>query len=431
MQLSRLSLLARRMERYLSSTSQKADKDGENQKLKKEIRGTRFETDAICVGQEPERWSGQPVVPPISMATTFKQLEPGKPILYEYSRSGNPTRQCLEECLASLEKAKYALTFSSGLGATTTLMFLLKSGDHIISIDDVYGGTGRLFRCCMSQMGIESSFIDMSTDPSSITNHLKSTTRLVWIETPTNPLLKLADIERISTIVHQYDPKIMVLVDNTFATSYYQRPLELGADLVLHSLTKYMNGHSDVVMGSLMMNDEELYKQLNFLQYAIGAVPSPFDCYLVNRGLKTLAIRMRQHMTSALRIAKYLEHHQYVERVIYPALESHPQYDLYKKQMSGFSGMISIYLKGDEIEKSQRFLKHLKLFTTAESLGGYESLIELPAIMTHASVPEEYRRQLGITDGLIRISVGLEDVQDLINDIESALQYAFSPTNDK
>ncbi|CAF3017672.1 unnamed protein product [Rotaria sp. Silwood2] len=419
------------MERYLSSTSQKTDKDKENQRYHREIRGTRFETDATCVGQEAERWPGQAVFPPISMATTFKQLEPGKPVLYDYSRCGNPTRQCLEECLASLEKAKYALTFSSGLGATTTLMFMLKSGDHILSIDDVYGGTGRLFRRCMTQMGVESSFINMSTDPSSITNHLKSTTRLVWIETPTNPLLKLADIERISTIVHTYDPKIMVLVDNTFATPYYQRPLGLGADLVLHSLTKYMNGHSDVIMGCLMMNDEELYKQLSFLQYAIGAVPSPFDCYLVNRGLKTLAIRMRQHMASALRIAKYLEHHQYVEHVIYPALESHPQYDLYKKQMSGFSGMISIYLKGDEVEKSQRFLKHLKIFTTAESLGGYESLIELPAIMTHASVPEEHRRQLGITDGLIRISVGLEDVQDLIDDLEAALQYAFSATNDK
>ncbi|CAF5075012.1 unnamed protein product, partial [Rotaria sp. Silwood1] len=198
---------------------------------------------------------------------------------------------------------------------------------HILSIDDVYGGTGRLFRRCMAQMGVESSFIDMSTDPSSITNHLKSTTRLVWIETPTNPLLKLADIEHISTIVHKYNSKIMVLVDNTFATPYYQRPLELGVDLVLHSLTKYMNGHSDVLMGCLMMNDEALYKQLSFLQYAIGAVPSPFDCYLVNRGLKTLAVRMKQHMSSALRIAKYLEQHQYVERVIYPALESHPQHD--------------------------------------------------------------------------------------------------------
>jgi cystathionine gamma-lyase len=417
------------MEGHLSAGPQKADKDTENNKKKQEHPESYIETDAIHVGQEPERWPGQAVVPPISMATTFKQLEPGKPVLYEYSRCGNPTRQCLEECLASLEKAKYALTFSSGLGATTTLMFLLKSGDHIVSIDDVYGGTGRLFRRCMAQMGVESSFVDMSTDPSTIVKHLKPETRLVWIETPTNPLLKLADIERISTLVHEYDPKILVLVDNTFATSYYQRPLLLGADLVLHSLTKYMNGHSDVVMGCLMMNNEELYKQLSFLQYAIGAVPSPFDCYLVNRGLKTLAVRMRQHMTSALQIANYLEKHKHIERVIYPPLASYPQHDLYKKQMSGFSGMISLYLKGDEVEKSQKFLKHLKLFTTAESLGGYESLIELPAIMTHASVPEEHRRQLGITDGLIRISVGLEDVRDLIDDIESALEYAFSKSN--
>jgi cystathionine gamma-lyase len=274
------------MEGYLSSGLQKTDKDEENQKIEREVPGSRFATDAIHVGQEPERWPGQAVVPPISLATTFKQLEPGKPVLYEYSRCGNPTRQCLEECLASLEKAKYALTFSSGLGATTTLMFMLKSGDHIVSIDDVYGGTGRLFRfeslkriyltvfCCisrrcMAQMGVESSFVDMSTDPSSVVKHLKPTTRLVWIETPTNPLLKLADVQRISTIVHEYDPTIMVLVDNTFATPYFQRPLELGADLVLHSLTKYMNGHSDVVMGCLMMNNEELYKQLSFLQYAM------------------------------------------------------------------------------------------------------------------------------------------------------------------
>ncbi|CAF3330145.1 unnamed protein product [Rotaria socialis] len=419
------------MERYVSSTFQRDDKNEEMKRNHEQMPRTGIETDAIHVGQEPERWPGHAVIPPISMATTFKQLEPGKPLLYEYSRCGNPTRQCLEECLASLEKAKYALTFSSGLGATTTLMFMLKSGDHIVSIDDVYGGTGRLFRRCMAQMGVESSFVDMSMDPSSIVNHLKPTTRLVWIETPTNPLLKLADIELISTLVHKYDPKIMVLVDNTFATSYYQRPLELGADLVLHSLTKYMNGHSDVVMGSLMMNSEELYKQLSFLQYAIGAVPSPFDCYLVNRGLKTLAVRMRQHMTSALRIAKYLEQHKYIERVIYPGLECHPQYELYKKQMSGFSGMISVYLKGDDVEKSKRFLKHLKLFTTAESLGGYESLIELPAIMTHASVPEEHRRQLGITDGLIRMSIGLEDVQDLLDDIEVSLQYAFLNTIEK
>ncbi|CAF4660850.1 unnamed protein product [Rotaria socialis] len=376
------------MEGELSAPLQKADKDEEYQR---EILGTRIETDAIHVGQEPERWPGQAVVPPISMATTFKQLEPGKPALYEYSRCGNPTRQCLEECLASLEKAKYALTFSSGLGATTTFMFLLKSGDHIVSIDDVYGGTGRLFRRCMAPMGIESSFVDMSTDPSSIVKHLKPTTRLVWIESPTNPLLKLADIKLISTLVHEFDPTIMVVVDNTFASSFFQRPLELGADFVLHSLTKYMNGHSDVVMGCLMMNNEEYYKQLSFLQYAI----------------------------------------KYIERVIYPGLESHPQYALYKEQMSGFSGMISMYLKGDEVEKSRRFLKHLKLFTTAESLGGYESLVELPAVMTHASVPEEHRRQLGITDGLIRMSVGLENVQDLLEDIEDALQYAFSETDGK
>ncbi|CAF1020974.1 unnamed protein product [Didymodactylos carnosus] len=241
---------------------------------------------------------------------------------------------------------------------------------------------------------------------------------------PTNPLLKLADIRKITDLVHKKDPEILVLVDNTFASSYFQLPLDLGADLVLHSLTKYMNGHSDVVMGCLCMNSESLYKQLQFLQYAIGAVPSPFDCYLVNRGLKTLAVRMRQHMKNGLRIAQYLEKNEYVEKVIYPPLESHPQHDLYKKQMTGFSGMISLYLKGGKAEHSERFVKHLKLFTLAESLGGFESLIELPAVMTHASVPEEHRKLLGITDNLIRISVGLEDIDDLIADIQSGLEYA-------
>jgi len=227
-------------------------------------------------------------------------------------------------------------------------------------------------------------------------------------------------------MVHEHDPTILVLVDNTFSTSYFQQPLQLGADLVLHSLTKYMNGHSDVVMGCLMLNNEDLYKKLQFLQYAIGAVPSPFDCYLVNRGLKTLAVRMRQHMKSGLRIAQHLEQQtQYVERVLYPPLTSHPQHQLYLQQMSGFGGMISLYLKGGDVEQSNRFVKHLKLFTLAESLGGYESLIELPASMTHASVPEEHRRLLGITDNLIRISVGLEDVDDLIEDIQSALKFAF------
>jgi cystathionine gamma-lyase len=383
---------------------------------------TGFSTQAIHVGNNPEKWESRSVVPPIVMATTFKQFSPGVHAGYEYGRSGNPTRQALEECMAPLEKAKYALAFSSGLGATTAISFLLQSKDHVLLVDDVYGGTNRFFRLCASRMGIESSFADM-LDLKLTEEAIKPNTAMLWIETPTNPTLKLIDIQAVVELAKKKNPKVIIVVDNTFSSSYFQNPLELGADIVVHSLTKYMNGHSDVVMGALMTNNEDLFTRLKFLQNSLGIVPSPFDCSLVNRSLKTLAIRMKEHQANGLKVAQALEKNPRIEKILYPGLESHPQHELYKRQMKGFGGMISVYIKGGLLETST-FLKELKLFALAESLGGYESLIEHPAIMTHASVPKEQRDVLGIVDNLVRISVGLEDVEDLIEDLNQALAKA-------
>jgi cystathionine gamma-lyase len=324
--------------------------------------------------------------------------------------------------LAPLEKAKYALTFSSGLGATTTLSYLLKSGDSVLSVDDVYGGTNRFFRQCASRMGIHIDFVDMR-DLDLTEKALKDSTAMVWIETPTNPTLKLVDIKAVCEIVRKRLPKCFIVVDNTFASSFFQNPLQLGADIVMQSLTKYMNGHSDVVMGAIMLNDDELYEKMKYLQNACGAIPSPFDCYLVNRGLKTLHVRMREHQSNGMKVAQWLSTNPRIEKVLYPGLESHPQHELYKRQMKGFGGMISVYLKGD-LCQTLDFFKHLQHFCCAESLGGYESLVEHPALMTHASVPAEQRATLGITDNFVRISVGLEDVDDLIKDLDQALHKA-------
>lgn len=378
-----------------------------------------FATHTIHAGQEPEKWNSRAIVPPISLSTTFKQFSPGEHAGYDYSRSGNPTRECLEQCLAPLEKAKYALTFSSGLGATTTLSFLLKSGDHILCVDDVYGGTNRFFRQCASRMGIEATFVDMR-DLAVTEASFKSNTAMVWFETPTNPTLKLIDIKAVCELTRRKAPNAIIVVDNTFASSFFQKPLTLGADIVMMSLTKYMNGHTDVVMGAVMLNDKALNDRLLFLQNSCGAIPSPFDCFLVNRGLKTLTIRMREHMRSGLEVATALENNPRVVKVLYPALASHPQHELYKKQMSGFGGMISIYIKGG-LPETVVFLQSLHLFSLAESLGGYDSLIEQPALMTHASVPSEQRAELGITDNFIRMSIGLESTEDLIKDLEQAL----------
>jgi cystathionine gamma-lyase len=378
-----------------------------------------FATDAIHAGQEPEQWNSHAVVPPISVATTYKQIGPGETKGYDYTRGANPTRQCLEKCLAAIENAKYASAFASGLSACAAIFGMLNSGDHVVCSDDVYGGTNRFLRRVAKKNGIDETLTDAS-DVKNVENALKPNTKLVWIESPTNPLLTLCDITAVSKMVHEKSPGTLVVVDNTFMTPYLQRPLDLGADIVVHSITKYINGHTDVLMGCAMTNSKKLAEELSFYQMAVGAVPSPFDCYLVNRGIKTLALRMRQHSESGLRIARFLSKHSRVEKVLYPALESHPQFELQKRQCKGMSGMLSFYLKGG-MEETKRFFQNLKVFTLAESLGGYESLVDHPAIMTHFSVPPEERAKLGIGDNLIRLSVGLEDVEDLETDLGQAL----------
>lgn len=378
-----------------------------------------FATKAIHTGQKPEQWNSRAVVPPISLSTTYKQFGPGQHAGFEYSRSGNPTRNVLEECLAALDNGKYGLTFASGLGTQTAIISTLKTGDGIITGDDIYGGTNRLFRNLAVNMGIEVTFVDM-TDLKNLEVAIKPNTRLVWLETPTNPIMKVIDIKAVSEIVHSKTSAFLV-VDNTFLSAYFQRPLDLGADIVMYSLTKYMNGHSDVVMGSIATNSTELYDKLKYYQNATGIVPSPFDCYLVNRSLKTLSLRMERHFKNSLAVAQFLEAHPKVERVLHPALPSHPQHKLALAQTFGHSGIMSFYIANGDLEKSTKFLQALKVFTLAESLGGYESLAELPSVMTHASVPAEQREVLGINDKLIRISVGLEDVQDLISDLNGAL----------
>ncbi|KAK9404150.1 cystathionine gamma-lyase [Crotalus adamanteus] len=380
-----------------------------------------FATQAIHVGQEPEQWSSLAVVPPISLATTFKQHAPGQHSGFEYSRCGNPTRDCLEKAVAALDGAKYCLAYASGLAATVNIAHLLKAGDTVICTDDVYGGTNRYFRRIATDMGLKAVFVDC-TKLECLEAAITPETKLVWIETPTNPMLKVVDIQGCANIVRKHKGVILV-VDNTFMSAYFQRPLSLGADICMYSATKYMNGHSDVVMGLVSLNNDELHEKLRFLQYSIGAIPSPFDCYLCNRGLKTLPIRMKQHFRNALTVAQYLESDPRVEKVIFPGLQSHPQYDLMQRQCTGCPGMISFYIKGN-LENASRFLKNLKLFTLAESLGGYESLAEHPAIMTHASVPKEDREALGISDTLIRISIGLEDSEDLLEDLDQALKAA-------
>jgi len=377
----------------------------------------RFETLAVHAGYDPDPIHGA-VMPPVVMSSTFAQPEPGKPLRFDYSRSGNPTRANLEAALAALEGGTHGFAFSSGCAAATTLLHSLKPGDHVISGDDVYGGTFRLFERVMKPFGIESSFVDMG-DLNAVEAAFKSNTRFVWFETPTNPTLKLADIAAISALAKARG--IRVVVDNTFASPVLQQPLALGATVVLHSTTKYINGHSDVVGGALITSDPELCERIPFLQNAIGAVPSPMDCYLVLRGIKTLPVRMRAHVAGASELAARLSKHARVARVHYPGLSSHPQHELAKRQMSGPGGMISVELACD-LEGSRRFLQSLRIFALAESLGGVESLAEHPALMTHASIPAENRRALGISDSLVRLSVGIEHVDDLWQDLELALR---------
>lgn len=381
-----------------------------------------FETRAIHSGQSPDQWSSRIVVPPIHLGTTFKQDGPGQHRGFEYGRSGNPSRTALETCIASLDQAKYGLAFSSGLATLTGICALLETGDHVISGDDVYGGTNRYFRTVGKNNGLEVDFVD-ATVPEAVANAIKPNTKMVWIENPTNPLLRVTDIPKMVKVIKEKNDKIIIVVDNTFLTPYLQKPLLMGADIVMYSLTKYMNGHSDVIMGALALNNEELYQKMLFNQNSMGIVPSPFDCFLVNRSLKTLAVRMDRHISNAFEVARFLEKHPLVESVIYPGLESHPQYKIAKRIWSGPSSVVSMYIVGG-LQESTAFLKALKIFTLAESLGGFESLAELPSIMTHASVPPKMREQLKITDNLIRLSVGLESAKDLINDLDQALKCA-------
>ncbi|HEY6460120.1 MAG TPA: cystathionine gamma-synthase [Polyangiaceae bacterium] len=371
--------------------------------------------DTLCIhaGQEPDPVSGA-VMTPIVLSSTFAQDGPGVHKGYDYSRAGNPTRDALEKCLAALEGAKHGVAFGSGCAATTAVLLTLKTGDHVLVGDDVYGGTFRIFDKVLKQFGIDASFIDM-TDPAKVREALRPSTRLVWMETPSNPMLKVFDVAAIAEMARGRG--IPLAVDNTFATPMLQQPLALGATLAVHSTTKYLNGHSDVVGGAVMTSDEALADKLRFLQKSVGGVPSPFDCYLVLRGLKTLGVRMQRHVQSARGIAEWLASHPRVARVRYPGLPSHEGHALASRQMKGPGGMISFELKGT-LAQSAAFLKALRVFACAESLGGVESLAEHPAIMTHASLTAEARKALGIGDGLLRLSIGLEDAGDLRADLE-------------
>jgi cystathionine beta-lyase/cystathionine gamma-synthase len=377
--------------------------------------------DTLCIhaGQEPDPTSGA-VMMPIVLSTTFAQEGPGAHKGYDYSRAGNPTRAALEACLAALEGAAHGIAFGSGCAATTAALLMLKSGDHVLVGDDVYGGTFRIFDRVLAQFGIEATFLDMS-DPKKVDAAMRPSTRLVWMETPSNPMLKILDVAAMAAVARARG--VPLAVDNTFATPMLQRPLHLGATLAVHSTTKYLNGHSDVVGGAIMTNDGAMAERLRFLQKSVGGVPSPFDCYMVLRGLKTLAVRMKRHVESARVVADYLEAHPKVLRVRYPGLKSHEGHEIAARQMSAPGGMISFELNGS-LEQATAFLRALRIFACAESLGGVESLAEHPALMTHASLPPESRRALGIGDGLIRLSVGLEDPADLLADLDHAFAEA-------
>jgi cystathionine gamma-lyase len=379
-----------------------------------------FGTRAIHAGQVPDATTGA-VMTPIYYTSTYAQTAPGVHKGYEYSRTHNLTRFALEANLASLEGGTAGLCFASGLAATSTLLQLFDTGTHVIACDDLYGGTFRLFDKVYRRLGFEFSYVDPLDGAAGVDAAMRPTTKLVWIETPTNPMLKIVDIAAVAKVCKQRG--VLLAVDNTFLTPFLQRPLELGADIVAHSMTKYLNGHSDVVAGALIVKDAALRDRLAFLQNAAGAVPSPMDSFLVMRGTKTLHVRMERHETNAHALANWLSRHPQVERIIYPGLESHPQHALARRQARGFGGMISFVLAGG-LEASRRFLSACQIFTLAESLGGVESLIEHPAIMTHASVPADRRAQLGIADGFIRLSVGIEDLSDLQHDLDRAFRAA-------
>jgi O-succinylhomoserine (thiol)-lyase len=376
----------------------------------------KFATKAIHAGQEPDPTIGA-IMTPIYQTSTYAQQGLGEHKGYEYARTGNPTRTALENCLASLENGKYGLAFASGMAAEHAILSLLSAGDHMLACDDLYGGSYRIFERIMGRYQVQTSYVTAS-NAQEYEQAIRPETRLIWLETPTNPLLRLVDIRAVAEIAHRHN--LLLVVDNTFSSPYFQRPLELGADIVLHSTTKYINGHSDVIGGAVVMNDPQVYESIKFFQNAAGGVPGPHDAWLTLRGIKTLAVRMRQHEENAYIVARFLSEHPRVEKVYYPGLASHPDHELAKRQMRGFGGMVSFQFKGT-LADVDKVVRRFQLFTFAESLGGVESLVCHPASMTHGSIPREIREARGLNDTLLRLSIGIEDAEDLLADLEQAL----------
>lgn len=379
----------------------------------------KFNTKTIHAGQDQIDPAYNSVMPPIYQTSTYAQTSPGKHKGFEYSRSGNPTRTALEKAVAGIENGKHGLAFGSGLAAIDAVMKLLKSGDQVLTVNDLYGGTYRLFSKIFEKFGLQYDFVDME-DPSSVENKIAQNTKMIWIETPTNPMMNIVDIEAVAKIANKHN--LILVVDNTFASPYLQQPLNLGADIVMHSATKYLGGHSDVVMGVLALKNDDLAEKLYFIQNASGAVAGPQDSFLVLRGIKTLHLRMQRHCENGKAVAEFLNNHPKIDTVYWPGLADHPNHEIAKKQMKDFGGMLSFTLKSDLLEDAVSFVENIKVFTLAESLGGVESLAEHPASMTHASVPKENRAKLGIKDSLIRLSVGVEDEEDLVFDLKQALK---------
>ena len=379
----------------------------------------KFNTKTIHGGQKPEEVTGS-VMPPVFLTSTFAQSSPGNHKGYAYGRGTNPTRTALENSFAAIENGTHGFAFASGMAAIDCVLRLLKPGDEVIAGDDLYGGTYRMFTQLFQKYGLEFSYVDMD-DVKNVSDAITQKTKLIWIETPTNPLMKIADIESISSSVKEVNSNILVAVDNTFATPYLQKPLDLGVDIVMHSATKYLGGHSDLIMGALMVKDEKLAKEIHFIQFAAGAIAAPMDSFLALRGIKTLHVRMQRHCENGKAVAEFLKNHPKVVEVYYPGFKNHPNYEVAKKQMKDFGGMVSFRLKDESKEAAFQFLENTQIFTLAESLGGVESLVNHPVTMSHGSIPEKERLKIGITDSLIRLSVGIEDVVDLLADLEFAL----------
>ena len=376
----------------------------------------KFATKAIHAGQEPDPSTGA-IIAPIFQTSTYVQAGLGEHKGFEYSRSQNPTRSALEECMAAIEDGRYGLAFASGMAAESAILSLLSAGEHMVSCDDLYGGSYRIFERVMRRYNVETTYV-AAGNIEGYERAIRPNTKMIWLETPTNPLLRLIDIQAVAEIAHRHN--LLLVVDNTFASPYFQQPLKLGADIVVHSTTKYLNGHSDIIGGALVLNNEEVYQAIKFYQNAAGGVPSPFDSWLTLRGIKTLAVRMRQHEENAIAVAKFLAEHPRVEKVYYPGLPAHPDYALAKRQMSGFGGMVSFQFKGVYADVD-KVVRRFKIFALAESLGGVDSLVCHPASMTHGSIPKDIRESRGLTDTLLRLSVGIEDVDDLLADLEQAL----------